>query len=124
VTQAKTTSFSNCQYKKKIDRVSPGFDRVDRVPGRPGFTGPISKRVFASTRIGLRPGSAGSTRRAGPGFKTLVSRCRFHYSSDTIATHGRGGLVKLLIRPLHRAKTFSGVYGGRFPWSSYGIATR
>jgi hypothetical protein len=27
--------------KKKIDRVSPGFDRVDRVPGRlgPGSTG-------------------------------------------------------------------------------------
>ena len=53
---------------KKIDRVSPGFDRVDRVPGRPGFPGPIPERVFASTRTGPRPGS---TRRAGPGFKTL-----------------------------------------------------
>jgi hypothetical protein len=49
---------------KKINRVSPGFDRVDLVPGRPGFPG----RVFASTRNGPRPGS---TRQAGPGFKTL-----------------------------------------------------
>jgi hypothetical protein len=54
---------------KKIDRVSPGFDWVDRVPGRPGFFGPISKRVFASTWTGPRPGS---TRRAGPSFKTLL----------------------------------------------------
>jgi hypothetical protein len=55
--------------KKKIDRVSPGFDRVDRVPGRPGFAGPIPERVFASTRTSPRPGS---TRRASSGFKTLV----------------------------------------------------
>jgi len=46
--------------KKKIDRVSPGFDRVDRVPGRQGFAGPIPERVFASTWTGPRPGSAGS----------------------------------------------------------------
>jgi len=38
-------------------------------PGRPGFPGPIPKRVFASTPTGPRPGS---TRRAGPGFKTLT----------------------------------------------------
>jgi hypothetical protein len=58
----------------RVDRVSPGFDRVDRVPGGPGFPGPIPKRVFASTRTGLRPGSAGpgSTHQAGPGFKTLL----------------------------------------------------
>jgi hypothetical protein len=54
---------------KKIDRVSPGFGRVDPVPGRPGFPGPILERVFASTRTGPRPGS---TRRAGPSFKTLI----------------------------------------------------
>ena len=53
------------------DRVSAGFNRVARVPGRPGFTGPIFKRVFASTRTSPRPGSLGSTRRAGPGFKTV-----------------------------------------------------
>jgi hypothetical protein len=41
---------------KKIDRVSPGFDWVDQVSGRPGFSGPISKRVFASTWTGSRPG--------------------------------------------------------------------
>jgi len=54
---------------KKIDRVSAGFDRVsagfDRVAqvdpaGRPGFTRPTPERVFASTRTGPRPGSAGS----------------------------------------------------------------
>jgi len=56
--------------REKSDRVSPGFDRVDPA-GRPGFPGPIPKRVLASTRTGPRPGSAGSTRRAGPGFKTL-----------------------------------------------------
>ena len=55
--------------KKKIDRVSPGFDRVDQVsPGQfpSGFLpppGPVP---------GLgRPGP-GSTRRAGPGLKTLL----------------------------------------------------
>jgi NAD(P)H-quinone oxidoreductase subunit 6 len=31
---------------KKIDWVSP--DRVDQVPGRPGFAGLISKRVFTT----------------------------------------------------------------------------
>jgi hypothetical protein len=89
---------------KKIDRVSAGFDRVARVArvsGQPGFTGLTLERVFASTRTGSRPGSAGSrvdlpgrpgftgptlervfastrtgprpgsARRAGPGFKTL-----------------------------------------------------
>ena len=53
---------------KKNNRASLRFDRVDP-PSRPGFSGPIFKRVFASTRTGPRPGS---TRRAGPGFKTLV----------------------------------------------------
>jgi len=44
--------------KKKIDRVSPGFDRVDRVTGRPaGFTGLTPKRVFTSTRTSPKPGS-------------------------------------------------------------------
>jgi hypothetical protein len=56
---------------KKIDRVSPGFDRVDRVPGRPGFAGSIPERVFASTWTSPRPGS---TRRANSGFKTLVGK--------------------------------------------------
>ena len=39
----------------------PGLtgSRVDPA-GRPGFAGPISMRVFASTRTGPRPGSAGS----------------------------------------------------------------
>ena len=63
-----------CLYKKKKRETgsqpglpgSPGF-RVDP-PGRPGFTGPTLERVFSSTRTGPRPGS---TRRAGPGFKTL-----------------------------------------------------
>jgi hypothetical protein len=34
-------------YIKKGGRVSAGFTRVARVPGRPGFTGPTLKRVFA-----------------------------------------------------------------------------
>jgi hypothetical protein len=38
-------------------------------PSRPGFPGPIPKRVFASTQTGPRPGS---THRADPGFKTLL----------------------------------------------------
>jgi hypothetical protein len=37
---------------------SIGF-RVDQ-PGRSGFAGPTSQRVFTQTRTGLRPGSAGS----------------------------------------------------------------
>jgi hypothetical protein len=56
----KTTSFNDSENKKKIDQISPGFGRVDRVPGRPSFPGPIPKQVFASTRTGPRPGSAGS----------------------------------------------------------------
>ena len=35
----KTTSFNDSENKKKIDRVSPGFGRVDRVPGWPSFPG-------------------------------------------------------------------------------------
>jgi len=34
-------------YIKKGGRVSAGFTRVARVPGRPGFTGPTLKQVFA-----------------------------------------------------------------------------
>jgi hypothetical protein len=70
----KTTSFNDSENKKKIDWVSPGFGRVDPVPGRPGFPRPIPERVFASTRTGPRPGSVGS--RVDPpcrsGFKTLI----------------------------------------------------
>jgi len=59
--------------KKKIDRVSPGFDRVDRVPGRPGFAGPTPKQVLPPPGPVPGPGrpGPGSTRWAGPGFKTL-----------------------------------------------------
>jgi hypothetical protein len=64
-------SFNEWQYIKKIDRVD--WVQVDRVPGRPSFPGPIPKWVFASTQTGPRPGS---TRRAGPGFKTLVDPYR------------------------------------------------
>ena len=60
-----------CLYKKKEkkkrDRVSAGFTRVDP-PGRPGFSGSTSRQVFTYTQTGPRPGSA---RRAGPGFKTV-----------------------------------------------------
>jgi len=59
---------------KKIDRVSPGFDQMDRVPGRLGFSRPIFKRVFTSTRTGPRPGS---TSRANPGFKSLLCCLQF-----------------------------------------------
>jgi len=57
-------SFHNWQYKKKLTGSHPGLtgwngSRVDP-QGRPGFPGPIPKRVFAFTRIGLKPGSAGS----------------------------------------------------------------
>jgi hypothetical protein len=48
---------------------STGF-RVDP-PGRSGFTESAPKKVFTSTRTGSRPGS---TRRAGPGFKTMRNR--------------------------------------------------
>jgi len=73
--------------KKKIDRVSPGFDRVDRVPGRPagwtgsrvdppgrpGFAGPTPEQVLPPPGPVPGPGrpGPGSTRWAGPGFKTL-----------------------------------------------------
>ena len=63
----KTTSFNDSENKKKLTGWTRS--RVDPVPGRLGFPGPILERVFASTRTGPRPGS---TRRAGPGFKTLV----------------------------------------------------
>ena len=59
------------KIKKKIGRVSPGFDRVDRVdrvfPGQfpSGFLPPPGPVPGPG-----RPGP-GSTRRAGPGFKTL-----------------------------------------------------
>jgi hypothetical protein len=59
--------------KKKLTGSHPGLTGGpgDRVPGRPGFAGPIPERVFASTRTNPRPGS---TRRANPGFKTLVGK--------------------------------------------------
>jgi hypothetical protein len=58
---------------KKNDRFSPGFDRVERVPGQfpSGFLpppGPVSSPG--------RPGP-GSTRRASPGFKTLIKTKHF-----------------------------------------------
>jgi len=56
--------------RKKIDRVSPGFDRVDRVsPSQfpSGFLPPPGPVPGPG-----RPGP-GSTRRAGPGFKTLLN---------------------------------------------------
>ena len=79
--KAKTSSFNDCQYKKKIDRVSPGFDRVDRVsPGQfpSGFWPPPGLVPCPG-----RPGP-GSTHRAGPGFKTLEHRslsygCRVNF---------------------------------------------
>jgi len=68
-------AVAQIKAKTKRDRVSDGFYRVAWVPGRPGFTGSTPKRVFASTRTGSMPGSAGSRvdppGRAGPGFKTL-----------------------------------------------------
>jgi hypothetical protein len=66
----KQRRLTSINIYKKRDWVSAGFDRVARVPGRPGFTGPTLKRVFASTRTGSRPGPR-STCRAGPGFKTV-----------------------------------------------------
>ena len=59
---------------KKLIGSHPGLtgwprSRVDP-PSRPIFLEPIPERVFASTRTGPSPGS---TRRAGPSFKTLVS---------------------------------------------------
>jgi hypothetical protein len=75
----KTTSFNDLQLKKKLTGSHPGFDLVDRVsPGQfpSGFLpspGPVP---------GLgRPGP-GSTRRAGPGFKTMVN------SSDELTGPG------------------------------------
>ena len=41
-----------------IKKKKPGLTRV--WPGRPGFSGSISKRVFASTQTGPKPGSARS----------------------------------------------------------------
>jgi len=65
------------KIKKKFDRVSPGFDRVDRVPSRTarstGFSRANSRAGFclhpnrSQARVGQVPG-----RPAGPGFKTLV----------------------------------------------------
>ena len=46
---------------KKIDRVSPGFDRVDQVPGRPGFSG-----QFPSKFLPLPGPVPGPGRPAGP----------------------------------------------------------
>jgi len=56
----KRRRLTSISIKKNIDRVSTGFDLVARVPGRSGFTRPTPKRVFASTRTGLKPESAGS----------------------------------------------------------------
>ena len=59
------------ENKKKIDRLSPGSCRV---LGRPaGSTG--SGRANSQAGFGLHPGrpGPGSTRRAGPGFKTMVN---------------------------------------------------
>jgi hypothetical protein len=61
----------------KIDRVSPGFDRVPvDPPGRPGSTGPLPSGFLPPP--GPVPGSGrpgpGSTCRAGPGFKTVGLR--------------------------------------------------
>jgi len=55
--------------KKKIGRVSAGFTRIDRVsPGQlPGGFLLRPRPVSCPGRLGL-----GSTRRAGPGFKTMV----------------------------------------------------
>ena len=52
------------KVKKKVVGSHPGLarwtgSRVDP-PGRPGLTGPIPKRVLASTRTCSMPGSAGS----------------------------------------------------------------
>ena len=69
----KTTSFNDSENKKKIDRVSPGFGRVDRVLGRPagstGFPRVNSRAGFclnpdrSQARVGRVPGrSAGPVR--------------------------------------------------------------
>jgi len=55
----KRRRFTDIYYKKN-SRVSTGFTRVVRVPGRPGFAGPNPKLVFSLTRPGSRPGSIGS----------------------------------------------------------------
>ena len=74
------------KVKKKVAGSHPGLTgwtgslRVP--PGWPGFSGPIPKRVLASTRTGPMPGSAGSTRRAGPGFKTMVFKVGLHGSTS------------------------------------------
>jgi len=67
----KTMSFNDSENKKKIDRVLPGFGRVDRVPGRPsgstGFPRVNSRAGFclnpdrSQARVGQVPG-----RPAGP----------------------------------------------------------
>ena len=67
----KTMSFNDSENNKKIDRVLPGFGRVDRVPGRPsgstGFPRVNSRAGFclnpdrSQARVGQVPG-----RPAGP----------------------------------------------------------
>ena len=55
--------------KKKVNGLQPSF--------WPGFAGShrvFSYPIFSSTRSGSSPGSARSTRRAGPGFKTMLCR--------------------------------------------------
>jgi len=53
----KTTSFNDSENKKKLTGSHPGLAGWT---GSTGFPGPIPERVFASTRTGPRPGSAGS----------------------------------------------------------------
>jgi len=85
---SKRRSFTFVYIKKK-DRVSAGFTRVDRVspgqlpggfllgpgpvlgPGRPG-PGSAGSRVDPPGRSGFQNYGPGSTRRAGPGFKTML----------------------------------------------------
>ena len=55
----KRRRFTDIYYKKN-SRVSTGFTRVVRVPGRSSFARPNPRLVFSLTRPGSRTGSTGS----------------------------------------------------------------
>jgi len=57
----KTTSFNDSENKKKIDRVSPGFGRVDRVSRANSRAGFCLNPDRSQARVGRVPG-----RPAGP----------------------------------------------------------
>jgi hypothetical protein len=65
---SKRRRFSYKKKKNKSQRVATGF--LNESPGQPaGSHRVVAYAIFSSTRPGSIPGS---TRRAGPGFKTLM----------------------------------------------------